>query len=124
MRVFRVTYVLSAPSLTPWHADTLFGHLCWGLLRLHGSDAVRSFLQRYREGDPPLVLSDGFAPETFPRPTLPAGLPHGRDQSIAVRISAARRGKAARARRWLSAAEFARVRNGEPATDSQPLKDI
>jgi len=54
-----------------WQADTLFGHLCWGMLYLQGADDLQSFLRRYEHGQPPLLLSNGFPGDFLPVPVMP-----------------------------------------------------
>ncbi|OPZ87057.1 MAG: hypothetical protein BWY76_00659 [bacterium ADurb.Bin429] len=59
MREMRVTLRLRSGHITPFQADTLFGHLCWALAERDGADAVAAFLAAYQER-PPLLVSDGF----------------------------------------------------------------
>lgn len=64
---------LSVPSgfITPWHADTLFGHLCWAAERGDGFsnfEGAAGFINLYRKGSPPLILSDGFPGDLLPAP--------------------------------------------------------
>jgi CRISPR-associated protein Csm4 len=64
---------LSVPSgfVTPWHADTLFGHLCWAAERGHGFENFKGaagFIDLYRRGSPPVILSDGFPGDLLPAP--------------------------------------------------------
>jgi CRISPR-associated protein Csm4 len=112
MQTYRVTFHLASPGLTPWQADTLFGHLCWALARLDGEEAVRGLLARCRAGDPPLLLSDGFPPDAFPPPLLPPPAPKA--PSLREQRTQARREKAAQERRWLTAEQFTRALQGAP----------
>jgi len=68
---YRLRLRLAAPTLTPWHADTMFGSLCWRLVQRAGEGALGDLLERCRSGDPPLVLSDGFSGDLLPAPVLP-----------------------------------------------------
>ncbi len=54
----------------PIFADTLFGHICWAIHDLEGEAALTQFLAAYDENTPPLLLSDGFPADTWPRPKL------------------------------------------------------
>ncbi len=71
MTPYRLRLHLRAPTLTPWQADTIFGSLCWRLTQREGEQALLTLLDRCRAGDPPLVLSDGFAGDRLPAPMLP-----------------------------------------------------
>jgi len=46
--------------LTPFQADTVFGHLCWALAHTKGEKALEEFLQPFIDRDPPFIISDGF----------------------------------------------------------------
>ena len=46
------------PPLSPLHADTMFGHLCWALKAVNGEEALLSFLQQMQGSDPLIILSD------------------------------------------------------------------
>lgn len=121
MQTYRLTFELASPGLTPWQADTLFGHFCWALARRAGDEAVQNLLARCRDGDPPLLLSDGFPPDAFPRPLLPPLTPPAGDAApLAEQVEAMRQGKAARERKWLSAAQFRQVLRGETAPPPGP----
>ena len=116
MKTYRVTFRLNAPSLTLWQADTLFGHLCWALLRQSGETALHELLLTpCRIGNPPLLLSDGFPPDAFPHPLLspPRPVTEG-EKPLAAQIAQARAGKSARDRKWLTGAEFQQVLQGQP----------
>ncbi len=71
-------YKLSVHSRlrTPLHSDTIFGHLCWGIRyhKDHGGEALDTFLRRYDEEKPPILISCAFPEGVVPRPHLP-GLP-------------------------------------------------
>jgi len=60
---------------TPWQADTVWGHLAWALRYTRGEAALDAFLKRYRDGQPPLLVSDGFPDDLLPRPLAPGGQP-------------------------------------------------
>jgi CRISPR-associated protein Csm4 len=106
---YRIVIEPAAPAATPWQADTLWGHLCWALVRRRGESALQSFLQAYRDGVPPLVLSDGFAEGRLPRPLA---LPPPATGSKREAILTARAAKAA-GRTAVGLATFDRLRRGE-----------
>jgi CRISPR-associated protein Csm4 len=72
---------------TPWHADTLFGALCWQCRFLDGESALRGMLQRFRDGDPPFILSDVFPEGWFPCP-LSLNLRHIPDSNLQRKLPA------------------------------------
>jgi CRISPR-associated protein Csm4 len=74
MRTYRLTFHLRGPFLTPWQADTLFGHLCWALRWREGPEALADLVARYEAGDPPILLSNGFPGDWLPRPVFPLRL--------------------------------------------------
>lgn len=111
MKTYRLTFRLSAPSLTPWQADTLFGHVCWAIAGLHGDARLADVLERCRGGDPPLILSDGFPPDALPRPLI--SLPAVTTGDVGAQVAAARRSKDFSARKWQSADEFRLTLNGD-----------
>lgn len=79
MQDVRVTIRLLAPLGTPWHSDTVFGHLCLHIAQADRAMGVEEFLRPFREGRPPFVLSDGFPGPLLPRPLVP--LPEGESAS-------------------------------------------
>ena len=71
MRDYRITLSVPSGFITPWHADTVFGHLCWVAER-HGGfktfSGAAGLIEPYRTGKPPLILSDGFPAGYLPAP--------------------------------------------------------
>lgn len=53
---------------TPFQADTFFGHLCWTLTYTQGKDKLKKFLEPFRAGEPPFLISDGFPSGLLPKP--------------------------------------------------------
>lgn len=70
MAYFKINLKLLSPLGTPLMADTLFGHLCWGIALHEGSTAIREFLEAMRQS-PPLLISDPFPAGYWPAPTVP-----------------------------------------------------
>lgn len=71
MRTYRIE--LAAPSgfITPWQADTVFGHLCWGAERqgqFGNFKGAAGLTDLFRSNDPPFVISDGFPAGLLPAP--------------------------------------------------------
>ncbi len=71
MITYRIDLELRSGLGTPLAADTLWGHLCWGLRHHHGQQALHEWLERHDTTEPPLVLSDPFPAGYWPRPVLP-----------------------------------------------------
>ncbi|MGQ9677217.1 MAG: type III-A CRISPR-associated RAMP protein Csm4 [Chloroflexota bacterium] len=112
---YRLRLQTASPTATPWQADTIFGHLCWALVFLEGEDFLRTFLELYDLGEPPLVLSNGFPGDLLPRPLL-GGQPASRAGDSDADQETYRRGKELRRAIWLTESEFDRARRGEEVT--------
>ncbi len=114
MQLFRSTFELASATASPWQADTLFGHLCWSLVRREGEDFLTDlFLPQYREGKPPVLLSDGFPSGYLPRLRAPAVWPGEDADSKMARVQHYRDVKDHLKAEWLTAEEFNRIRRGE-----------
>lgn len=70
MRTYRVRLRPRSGFITFPKADTLFGGLCWSIRYRRGEDALQEFLDHYRRGNPPLVLSNALPGDLFPRPRI------------------------------------------------------
>jgi len=71
MRVMVAEFELIGGIATPLAADTLWGHLCWGLRYAAGEAALIEWLRSYDEGQPPLVISDPLPSGFWPVPAIP-----------------------------------------------------
>ena len=98
MNVYKLTIKPRASFRTPLQSDTIWGHLMWALRYLEGEEELVSFLDRYRAGSPPLLVSAGFPTDTLPAPVLQTKaerdaeqeryLPLGQWREIAGQLSA------------------------------------
>ncbi|MDY6874658.1 MAG: hypothetical protein SWK90_00410 [Chloroflexota bacterium] len=70
MKTYKLTIRPLTSFRTPLQSDTIFGHLMWALRYTEGEDTLVQFLARYRDGDPPLLVSAGFPEGTLPVPVL------------------------------------------------------
>jgi CRISPR-associated protein Csm4 len=114
MQLFRSTFKLASASASPWQADTLFGHLCWSLVRREGEEFLTDlFLPQYRDGQPPVLMSDGFPAGYLPRPRGPAFGPGEEGSSKPARVQRYREVKDHLKAEWLTVEEFNRVCCGE-----------
>lgn len=69
MKKYLVKFELKSYFSTPLMSDTLFGHICWGVLYNDGEKALLNFLEENRQ-KPKLLLSDGFPQNYLPMPLL------------------------------------------------------
>ena len=67
----RATLALATPLGTPLAGDTLFGQCCWALREAEGEAELTRRLDGYTQGQPWLIVSDGFPAGYLPKPTLP-----------------------------------------------------
>jgi len=71
MNAYRLRLRLDGPLGTPLSADTLFGHLCWGMVYQEGAAALEAFLATMKSPSPPLVMGDPMPAGFLPAPVLP-----------------------------------------------------
>lgn len=71
----RIRLELLAPLGTRMYSDTLFGHLCWQVAFGEGEEGIGQFLEAFRDGRPPFILSEAFPAGLLPRPLLPRPTP-------------------------------------------------
>lgn len=70
-RTYKVQIKVLSSVVTPFHADTIFGTICWGIALLEGQDKIREFLNLYKSKETvPLVISDGLFDDYLPCPVL------------------------------------------------------
>ncbi|MBI4847721.1 MAG: hypothetical protein HY808_03980 [Nitrospirae bacterium] len=68
MKTYRLKIKPQSSFLTPWQADTIFGNLCWIMAWREGDDALKEFLEQYKNGNPVFVMSDGMPGDLLPSP--------------------------------------------------------
>ena len=70
-RTYKVQIKILSSVVTPFHADTIYGTICWGIALLEGQDKIREFLNLYKRKETiPLVISDGLFDDYLPCPIL------------------------------------------------------
>ena len=74
---------------TPWHADTIWGSLCWAWREVAGQRSLEELLDRYQSAGesrtaPPFVLSDAFPAGLLP---FPAGASPPRQPGVKVKAA-------------------------------------
>ncbi|MDM7999849.1 MAG: hypothetical protein QUS33_07595 [Dehalococcoidia bacterium] len=120
MRIFRVIYHLKSAVASAWQSDTIFGHLCWALRYLEGEDALNGLLDAYRNGTPPLIVSDGFPGDLLPNPILPPSTDVA-GKSVNEQMRNFEIARESRKAQWLSLDGFNAVIRGEmPIAGRQP----
>lgn len=72
MNLYIATLQIRSALGTPLTADTLWGHVAWGIRRRSGVDTLSEWIEEHDNSEPPLVLSDPFPQGYLPRPHLPA----------------------------------------------------
>jgi CRISPR-associated protein Csm4 len=71
MRTYAIQLSVPSGFITHWHADTVWGHLCWAAQRHEGFSnfaGAAGFIDLYRSGEPPLIISDAFPAGYLPAP--------------------------------------------------------
>lgn len=74
MTALRITIRPATAFGSPLLGETLFGQLCWAVLRQSGKDRLEELLEGYCAGRPFVVLSDAFPKGFVPLPTMPSYL--------------------------------------------------
>ena len=69
MNTYKLSIELKSPLVTPLHADTIWGHMCWGIKYNKGEKSLRDFINMYLE-NPPIVLSNAFPKGMLPKPKV------------------------------------------------------
>lgn len=70
---YTIAFKPRSAVITPMQSDTLFGHLAWAIRYLKSETDLISFLNAYKdEGNPPLLISDGFRSGYLPKPLFRA----------------------------------------------------
>lgn len=71
MRTYLIDLAILSGFITPWQADTLFGHLCWAAERHDGFkhfQGASGLINLFRSDNPPFILSDGYPAGLLPAP--------------------------------------------------------
>lgn len=112
MHWYKVKLITESWLASAWQADTIWGHLAWGLRYTEGEEALAEFIESYEKGTPLLLLSNGFPGGLLPRSFLPE--PEiDRNQSLDQQRQKFREHKKAKGTRWLTEEEFTKALKGE-----------
>jgi len=112
MNWYQIKFKSESWHASAWQADTIWGQLCWGLKYMHGEDALLNFLSMYEQGNPPILLSNGFPDDFLPRPILPE-LTLDKSQSLKTQRETFEKRKIIRDITWLTQDEFISSLSGE-----------
>ena len=69
MKTYKVVFQLKSSIRTPFHSDTIFGHICWAIRYLKGETYLREWLDNFEES--PTLISNALPLGKFPKPILP-----------------------------------------------------
>jgi CRISPR-associated protein Csm4 len=109
---YRAILQMHSWTASEWQADTIFGHLCWGMRYLYGEKELKDFLNLYEIGAPPLLVSNGFPGDLLPKPSLPP-MPADYTISLGEQRQLFDSHKNVKKIECLTPEEFARALNGE-----------
>ena len=70
MNLYKLIYEIKSPVITPFQADTIFGHLCWAIRYVKEEEKLVKFLENFEYRNPPIILSDGLPKNFLPKPIL------------------------------------------------------
>lgn len=115
--LYRVTLRVRSGLGTPLAADTLWGHIAWGIRWWEGEPALTQWLERHETSDPPLVVSDPLPAGYWPRPAVP---PPPRPDH-APTLEAAARFKSLAKIAWIADGDWAQIAQ---SLGPQSLADI
>lgn len=104
MKTYRLKLKPQSSFLTPLHADTVFGSLCWIMAWRRGKDELAKFLDEYKDGNPAFILSDGMPGDLLP---APIHLP------LIVNTDDYQEAKSLKKTAWLKPDEFEMLRRGQ-----------
>ncbi|OON98959.1 MAG: hypothetical protein ATN35_00445 [Epulopiscium sp. Nele67-Bin004] len=76
-QLYRWEFVVKTSVLTPFHSDTLWGHIVWAIKYLHGDKVFEEYLTKFVQDEyKPFIISNAF-----PKGYLPfINLPHSFDK--------------------------------------------
>jgi CRISPR-associated protein Csm4 len=118
MNLYRYSIRLLSSTGSFWQSDTLFGHLCWQVIRRDGEAGLKEFLEPFFNGEPPFVLSDGF-----PHGRLPKPLFHQSHRERAESLEEYEQSKRLKRARYVTIAQFRALIHGDPPEGELPLDD-
>lgn len=101
MKTYWIKLINHSGTLTPFQADTIFGHLCWVVAHEGGDKSLAEFLEPFKKGKPPFVISDGFPESFLPKPLSAEAILGDADRKEIKKIE------------WVNLENFNAIRKGE-----------
>jgi CRISPR-associated protein Csm4 len=94
--------------MSPLHSDTLFGAFCWSYKYLHGEEELLKFCRMYRDGNPPIIFSNGFAEGLLPMPliNIPTNIKKDVEKNKEEKLKIYTKRKIAKKLEWLKLENF------------------
>jgi CRISPR-associated protein Csm4 len=114
MKTYQITLALPSGFVTPWHADTIFGHLCWTAERhdcFQRFSGAAGLIELFRRDEPPFILSDGFPSGLLPAPVTLKSL-FGRAEACEIDVDQYDLMKRAKKAEYITIEEFLMFQNG------------
>jgi len=71
MNLYKTTIIPLSNFATKLQGDTIFGQLCWAIRFTFGEERLEKLLNNY-ETAPFLIVSNGFANDYLPKPSMPS----------------------------------------------------
>lgn len=114
LQIYEVLIHLESPFITPWQADTIFGHLAWAYKELNGEGPFEDWLHLFKKGRPPFILSDAWIKGLYPKPMIPP--PERTVRTYEEQLQQARKGKIFKKIGYFTEHMFLKVINGDYET--------
>ncbi|MDY7019135.1 MAG: hypothetical protein SU899_03560 [Chloroflexota bacterium] len=121
MKWYRIKFKAKSWFSSDWQADTIWGHLCWGLNHLYGEQKLSDFIAAYNKQQPLVLVSNGFPDDLLPRPILPQ-VPLDSRAELEEQKEQFKRQKDAKKATFLDYEEFALALKGEIIFPSSKAK--
>lgn len=123
MSLYKISLKLNSSYITPWHSDTIFGIFCWTLLELEGEEKLISFLNEFENNNYPVVFSNGFIDDYFPKPfflNLESNTATNKKENISKKM----KHKKEKMIEWINLDDFNSIINGKQIDLTDITDDI
>lgn len=110
MKTYLLKLKIINSLLSPFHSDTLFGHLCWIVKYFDGEKALGEFLKPFIERNPPFLISDGLPCNLLPKPL-----------SLEINITDPNQRKKVKDREWITLEDFKEICQGKILTELEKI---
>lgn len=118
-RFYRSTLHMSSATATLWQSDTIWGHLCWSIIRHKDEKYLKEkFIDKYRKGEAPILVSNGFPSGFINRPAFLQISSDYTDMKKVERIKKEREIKNLLKNPWITIQEFNQVIKGDKESNT------